>query len=224
MHHPVRTVHLGALPQHLWHASKHLIETVLAPLLLFYLLYTLTDLTGGLVAALGWTTAAVVGRLILRVRVPAVLWLTIGMLGVRTAIGLATGSPFLYFLQPSLQNFLIAGVLLLTLPFERTFIAKLADDFCVLPRVLHGNKRVQRFFRRVSVLWAMVFAVNGLATLWVLAQATVGEFVVISTAGSYTLVAVSAIGSLLWFRRELRGEGIQLRFGKQPALPAAPSA
>lgn len=221
MHKPLQTVHLDGLPTHLWHAGKHLFETVLAPLLLFYLLFSLTGLVGGLVAALSWAVGALVVRMIMRVRIPMVLWLTTALLVARSVLGFATGSEFMYFLEPSLQNFLIAGLFLASLPFERTFIAKLADDFCVLPPALTGNARVQRFFRRVSVLWALVFTINGLTTLWALAEVTLGAFVVVTTAGSFALVAVATVGSMLWFRRELKGAGIRLRFGPSPAPAAA---
>jgi hypothetical protein len=47
----------------------------------------------------------------------------------------------------------------------------------------------------------------------------------VSTAGSYTVVGVAAVISLLWFRRSLRGEGITLRLGPARAgavpVPAA---
>ncbi|MBE9375216.1 hypothetical protein IQ251_12255 [Saccharopolyspora sp. HNM0983] len=220
MHDHHLTVHLHGLGTQLWHATKSLVETVLAPLLLFYVLFELTDFTGGLLAALGWTVAALAVRVVLRYRVPAVLWLTAGMLVVRTVAGFATGSTFVYFLEPSLKNFLIAAALLATVPFERTFLAKLADDFCVLPPELTGNAGVRRFFRRVSLLWAVVFAVNGIGTLWALAAATLGDFMLVSTIGSFSLVAAAAGASLWWLRRALRGEGITVRFGAQPAAAA----
>jgi hypothetical protein len=81
---------------------------------------------------------------------------------------------------------------------------------------------VQRFFRRVSLLWAAVFLTNGATTLWALARSSLGSFMVVTTAGSYSLVAVAAMGSMLWFRRELRGEGIRLRFGAHAAPAPLP--
>jgi len=213
MHPRLQIIHLQALSGQLRQVARHLFEVVLAPLGLFYLLLTLTNFTGGLLAALGWALAALVRRVLTRSPIPAVLWLTTGLLVVRTAIGYATGSVFLYFLQPTLQNFLIAFVLLATVRLRRPLIARLADDFCAFPAALTSNLRVQRFFRRVSLLWALVFLTNGAATLWVLARATLGNFLVVTTAGSFTLVGIAAVVSLLWFRRELRGEGIRLRFG-----------
>lgn len=207
------TVHMEALPTKLRHAAAHLLETTLAPLALFAAGYATAGLTAGLLTALAWGVLALAIRLLRGAHVPAALLLTTGLLVVRTAIGLATGSAFLYFLQPSAQNFLIAALLLASLPAERTFLGRLADDFCALPASLTGNARVQRFFRRVSLLWALVFLANGASTMWALAQRSVGDFLVVSTAGSYALVGLAALASLLWFRRELRGEGIRLRFG-----------
>lgn len=213
MHPRLQIIHLQALSGQLRQVARHLFEVVLAPLGLFYLLLTLTNFTGGLLAALGWALTAVVRRVLTRSPVPAVLWLSTGLLVVRTAIGYATGSVFLYFLQPTLQNFLIAFGLLATVGLRRPLIARLADDFCAFPAALTSNLRVQRFFRRVSLLWALVFLTNGAATLWVLARATLGNFLMVTTAGSFSLVGIAAVVSLLWFRRELRGEGIRLRFG-----------
>jgi hypothetical protein len=217
MHPRLQIIHLEALSGQLRQVARHLFEVVLAPLGLFYLLLTLTNFTGGLLAALGWALTAVVRRVLTRSPIPAVLWLSTGLLVVRTAIGYATGSVFLYFLQPTLQNFMIAFGLLATVGLRRPLIARLADDFCAFPAALTSNLRVQRFFRRVSLLWALVFLTNGAATLWVLARATLGNFLMVTTAGSFSLVGIAAVVSLLWFRRELRGEGIRLRFGTAAA-------
>lgn len=202
--------------------GKHLLESTLVPLCLFYLLLTVVGLDGGLIAALSWSVLALGRRVVLRKKIPAVLILTTGLLVARTVLGLVTGSVFLYFLQPTLQNFLIAFVLLASLPFGRPFLAKLADDFCAFPTSFSEHPRVVKFFRRVSLLWALVFVTNGVTTLYILAKETVGDFLMVSTAGSYSVVGIAAVVSLFWFRRELRGEGIVLRLG--PARAATPAA
>jgi hypothetical protein len=215
------TVHLPAPRVLISQAGKHLLEATLVPLVLFYVVLTTVGMDGALFAALGWSFAALGFRVALRKPVPAVLVLTTLLLVARTLVGLLTGSLFLYFLQPTLQNFLIAFVLLATAAFERPFIAKLADDFCAFPTSFSGHPHVQRFFRRVSLLWALVFTTNGAATLWMLAKATLGNFLVVSAAGSSTVVAIAAIGSLVWFRRALRDHDIHLRLGPPKAVAAA---
>jgi hypothetical protein len=81
---------------------------------------------------------------------------------------------------------------------------------------------MRRFFQQVSLLWALVFAINGAGTLVMLAKATVGNFLMVSTAGSYTLVGLAILLSLYWFRRSLRDQGIELRMGHL-AAPVTPA-
>lgn len=217
---PHLTVHLPALGALLRQGAKHLLEGTVVPLGLFYLLLTLVGLDGGLIAALSWSLLALIRRVVLRQPIPAVLLLTTGLLVARTVLGLVTGSVFLYFLQPTLQNFLIAFVLVASLPFGRPFIAKLADDFCAFPTAFSEHPSVVQIFRRLSLLWAVVFLTNGVTTLWILAKESVGNFLLVSTAGSWTVVGAAIVISLLWFRRVLRGEGIALRWGGSPATAA----
>jgi intracellular septation protein A len=210
---PPHVVHLPALGELVRRGGQHLLESTLIPLGLFYVLFVTVSFDGALIAALSWSVAALARRLILRQPIPAVLLLTTTLLVARTVLGLTTGSVFLYFLQPTLQNFLIAFVFLVSLPFERPFIAKLADDFCAFPTAVSTHPQVVRFFRRVSLLWALVFLANGVGTLWMLAQRTVGDFLLVSSAGSWSVVGVAVVISLWWFRRALRGEGIVIRLG-----------
>ncbi len=205
------TIHLPPIGSLVRHACRSLFESALIPLGLFWLLFTQCGLDAGLWAAMGWSAFAIGMRLACRRRLPAVLLLTSALLVVRTAVGLATGSAFLYFLQPTAQNFVIALALLVTIGLDRPLLAKLADDFCAFPAELCRNPHMRRFFRRVSLLWAVVFLVNGGVTLAVLATRTVGDFLLVSTAGSYSLVAVGIVLSLWWFRHSLTRHGIRLR-------------
>ncbi|MBB5897678.1 septation protein IspZ [Kutzneria kofuensis] len=215
------TVHLPAPLALLRRGAQHLLESTLVPLGLFYIVFTIVGLQGALFAALGWSLAALARRVVLRKDIPAVLWVTTALLCVRTLVGYLTGSVFLYFLQPTVQNFAFAAILLATLPLNRPLLAKLADDFCAFPTVISGHPHVQRFFRQVSFLWALVFITNGVTTLWALASATVGNFLMVSTAGSYSVVAIAAGVSLVWFRRSLRAHGITLRLGGHKQVAAA---
>jgi intracellular septation protein A len=222
MHPPsAMVIHLGTLGSQLRHALRNLLETVLMPLGLFYLVLTLTGMTAGLFAALGWGLAAVIWRMARRSPLPAVLLLTTTMLVIRTVIGYTTGSTFFYFLQPTLSNFLVGLVLLVSFRFNRPVLARLADDFCAFPAEFTGHPRVQRFFRRVSLLWALVFLANGAATLWALARATLEQFLLVTTVGKFSMIVLAAVASLVWLRRELRGEGIHLRLrSRTSAVPA----
>jgi intracellular septation protein A len=210
---PRITIHLPSFGSLLRHAGVPLLESTLIPLALFWVLFTQAGFDAGLFGALGWSALAIGRRLVLRRRLPAVLLISTVLLVARTVVGLWTGSAFFYFLQPTVQNFVFALALLVTLGFERPLLAKLADDFCPFPEALTGHPRIKRFFKRVSLLWAFVFLVNGATTLVVLATQTVGNYLMVSTAGSYSMVALGIGLSLWWFRRSLAGEGIRLRIG-----------
>jgi intracellular septation protein A len=210
---PRITIHLPSFGSLLRHAGVPLLESTLIPLALFWVLFTQAGFDAGLFGALGWSALAIGRRLVLRRRLPAVLLISTTLLVARTVVGLWTGSAFFYFLQPTVQNFVFALALLVTLGFERPLLAKLADDFCPFPEALTGHPHIKRFFKRVSLLWAFVFLVNGATTLTVLATQTVGNYLMVSTAGSYSMVALGIGLSLWWFRRSLAGEGIRLRIG-----------
>ncbi|NMH97584.1 hypothetical protein HF526_09700 [Pseudonocardia sp. K10HN5] len=212
------TIHLPSIGSLLRHAGRPLLESTLIPLGLFWLLFTQLGFDAGLVGALGWSALAVGRRLVLRRRLPAILIISTLLLIIRTVVGLCTGSAFLYFLQPTVQNFVFALALLVTIGFDRPLLAKLADDFCVFPEAVTGNRGIKRFFRRVSLLWALVFVVNGVTTLTVLATRTVGDYLMVSTAGSYSVVALGIGLSLWWFHRSLAGEGLRLRIGAPAAI------
>jgi intracellular septation protein A len=207
------TIHLPSPGSLLRHAGRPLAESTLVPLALFWILFTQAGFDAGLIAALSWSGFAIGRRLVLRRPMPAILVISTLLLVARTVVGLFTGSAFLYFLQPTVQNFVFAAALLVTLALDRPLLAKLADDFCAFPEALTGHPQMKRFFRRVSLLWATVFIINGVTTLVVLATQTVGDYLMVSTAGSYSVVALGIVASLVWFHRSLAGQGIHLRLG-----------
>ena len=211
------TIHLPAPRVVARTAATHLFEATIAPLALFYLVLGALGLHWALLAALGWSYASVARRLVLRQRVPGVLLLATGLFTVRTVIAMATGSAFVYFLQPTLGTFLVAGGFLLSVRLRRPLAERLAHDFCPLPASLLAHRRMRRFFLEISLLWALVYLANGAATLALLLTSSVGTFLVMKTLTS-TLMTVAAIGaSFAWFRRSLRDEGLVLRWARTRA-------
>ncbi|MHB1447017.1 MAG: VC0807 family protein [Acidimicrobiales bacterium] len=200
-------------PRHLLKtAAFRLVESTIAPLVLFYGLLSVTSLRVGLLAALGWSYAAMLVRIRGRKRIPGVLLLGAVLLTVRTSLALATGSVFVYFLQPTLATFVVAGLFLVSIRSSQPLVERLAHDFCPLPESLMSAGKLRQFFLQISLLWALVYAVNGAATLILLLTSSLGTFLVLRTIGS-TALTVSAIAcSYLWFRSSLRREGVVLRW------------
>jgi intracellular septation protein A len=212
------TIHLPPIREMLGQAGRPLLEFTLVPLALFWVLLGEVGFNAGLIAGLGWAGLAIGRRLVVGQKLPTILLITTTLLVVRTVVGLETGSAFLYFLQPTVQNFVFALMLVVTIGLDRPLLAKLADDFCALPKGISGHPGIKRFFKRVSLLWALVFLINGVTTIVVLATQTVGNFLLVSTAGSYSVVAMGIALSFWWFRRALAGNGIRLRIGPPAAV------
>jgi intracellular septation protein A len=186
------------------HATPHLLETTLIPLGLFYAGLQLFGLWGALLAALVWSYTALLRRLLTHRRVPGILMLGIVGLTARTALALATGSAFLYFLQPTVGTGLVAGVFLGSVLLGRPLAQRLAADFLPLPEALLARPGIRHFFQRVSLLWAAAFLANAGISLWLLVSQSLATFLWSRTVASLTLTGLAIVASTWWFRRSVR--------------------
>jgi intracellular septation protein A len=186
------------------HATPHVLEATLIPLGLFYGGLKLLGLWGALLAALIWSYTSLLRRLVTRRRVPGILMLGIVGLTARTALALATGSVFLYFLQPTVGTGLVAAVFLGSVLLGRPLALRLAADFMPLPEALLAHQGVRRFFLRVSLLWAAVFTANAGISLWLLVSQSLTTFLWTRTVTSLALTGIAIVISTCWFRRCVR--------------------
>jgi len=209
-------VHLPPVRSLLRQGGMRVAEATLVPLGLFYLVLQFVGLRWALVAALAWTYLVIVVRLLRRERVSALLLIAAAMLTVRSAISFATGSAFFYFLQPTLGNFLVGVLFLISVPLGRPLAGRLASELCPLPAHVLDRRAVRTFFARITVLWALVNIANGSTALWALLSSSLGGVLLARTLGSLTIVAAAIGLSYVWFRRSLRSEGLTLHWG----LPA----
>ncbi|HZD74924.1 MAG TPA: VC0807 family protein [Actinomycetota bacterium] len=198
MHTPFPIPRITALARH---ATPHVLEATLIPLALFYGGLRLLGLWGALLAALIWSYTSLLRRLLTRRRVPGMLVLGIIGLTARTALALATGSAFLYFLQPTLGTGLVASVFIGSVALGRPLAMRLATDFLPLPDALLANRGVRRFFLRISLLWAGVFLANAGISLWLLVSQSLATFLWTRTVTSLVLTAAAVTISTLAFRR-----------------------
>jgi hypothetical protein len=186
------------------------IESTLVPLVLTYFGLRYLGLSGGLGAPLAWTYGAVIVRLLLRRRVSGMLIIGALSLAARTAAALATGSVFVYFLQPTLSTFLTGIAFAGSALVRRPLTHRLTGDLIPLPRDVHEHPAILALHRRLSTLWGATFAVNGAAALRLLRTQPVGTFLVGRTvAGAITFVAAVAV-SVVAFGRCVRRHEIAL--------------
>jgi uncharacterized membrane protein len=132
--------------------------------------------------------------------------LTLAIVGMtaRTALALATGSAFLYFLQPTMGTGLVAGVFLGSVLLGRPLAQRLAADFLPLPEALLARPGVRHFFQRVSLLWAAVFLANAGISLWLLVSQSLATFLWTRTVASLALTGLAIAASTRWFRHCVR--------------------
>jgi hypothetical protein len=196
-------------------------EGIVAPIAVFYLVLLAVGFRGALVAALGWSTAALARRLITKGRVSTVLILGVGLLAVRTAVAFVTRSPTLYFVPPMAWSVIVSVVLIGSAVARRPFTQRFAHDFCPLDPALLRRPRVQQFFVRVSLLWAAVMLTNTGLVLWLFVSSSLKTFVLERTAITWGFTAGAIACSIVGFTSTMRRDGIVVQWGEPPHAAAS---
>lgn len=196
------------------HALPVVLEGVVAPLALFYLVLVTAGFRGALVAALLSSYLALGRRLKRKERVSTLLALGTVLLTVRTLVSFITGSVFVYFAQPLATSVVIAMVLLGSAVIGRPFTQRFARDFCPIDPALLARPRVHRFFIRISVLWATVLMLNVGIVLWLLATSSLRAFIFERTAVTWGLTALAISLSITRFVATMRRDGVTVEWTK----------
>jgi len=192
---------------------RHLGEAVIVPLGLFYAVVVTLGLDTALLAALGWALLAVVVRLVRGTRPPVLLLAATAMALLQAGITFAANSATVYFLQPTAATYAFGAALLVTLPWERPLIQRLAHEFCPLPDDVLGTTHLRRFFQRLSVLWGVVLLVNASLTLGLLLTLSTSWSVPLAAVASVPVFTAGLVLSYVWFRHSLRAGGFHLAWG-----------
>ncbi|HEX6231093.1 MAG TPA: VC0807 family protein [Actinomycetota bacterium] len=190
------------------HAIPHVLEGTVVPAILFYGALRLVGPGGALAAALLWSYAAVLRRVVLRRRIPGLLLLGTFALTVRTVTAAVTGSMFVYFLQPTIGTVATAAAFLASVPTGRPLAERLAQDFLPLPPSLVSHPVARRLFVRISVLWAFVLTANAAVTIVLLVTEPLTTFVIARSLFALVLMGGAVAASTVWFRRTLRRHGL----------------
>jgi hypothetical protein len=194
------------------HACPVVLEGMVAPLALFYLVLVTAGFRGALIAALAWSYVALGRRLKRGERVSTLLLLGAVLLTVRTVVSFITGSAFLYFVQPMAGTVLISLVLVGSAILGRPFTQRFAHDFCPISPALLARPGVHRFFVRISLLWASVLMLNAGIVLWLLVSSSLRSFVLERTAVTWGLTAVAIFFSITRFLTTMRRDGVTVEW------------
>lgn len=210
-------VHLPSPLASLRHALPALVEGVVAPFVVFYVILLVAGFRGALLGGLAWSYLALGHRLVRRQRPAGTVVIGCVVLTLRTAISFATGSTFVYFAQPTFATGAVALAFLASALARRPLVERLARDFCPLDPELVRRPSMRRFFLQISILWALVLLANTGFVLYLLLTSSVSAFVVERTATSWVLTAAGVVFSVLWFRRTMRRDGVRVRWGGSPS-------
>lgn len=190
------------------HMSVSLLTANIIPTVLFYVFLLAGNVWMALIAALVWCYAALAWRVGTRRRASALLWITLVGLTAKTGLAFASGSTFVYFLQPALADAAVALVFLVSLITAQPFVARLASDFYPMDADLAGRPRIQRLFWRLTLLWAAICGVKAVVSLWLLNVLSTSAFVTAKTIIGPTAAVAGAALTVFLAVRVARHEGL----------------
>ncbi|HVC24390.1 MAG TPA: VC0807 family protein [Acidimicrobiales bacterium] len=213
------TVHMPRPREAVRHAIPIVAEGVVAPMALFYGALVLAGFRVALIAALCWSYLALARRVRRRERVSSLLLLGTVLLTARTAVAFATGSAFVYFIQPLATTVGASALLVVSAALRRPFTQRFAHDFCPIDATVLDQPIVHRFFVRISLVWAFALLANAGVVLWLLLTSSVGAFVLERTAVSWGLTTAAIVWSIVGFTRVMRRGGRAVEWGRSVVHP-----
>jgi uncharacterized membrane protein len=178
------------------------------PASVFYTVYALTGIWTAILCALGWSYGAIAFRAITGRRTSGLLILTAVVMTGRTLISLAAGSTFLYFLQPVISDGVVGATFLLSLATAQPVVARLAGDFYPMDHELSMRPRIQRLFRRLTVMWALLCLGKAAMTLWLLQSTSMGTFVVVKPITVLTINGLAVAATITAAAAVAREDGL----------------
>src|SRR4029079_5968684 len=198
----------------------YLVEATIIPTTLFYAFLITFELKWAIIAALGWTYAAIGRRLITSSPISGLVVLSTLGISVRTVIYLLSGNSFVYFLQPIMRTLATAAVFALSVGIGRPLIARFARDFCPLTPDLQNRPAVVQLFRRLTYLWAAVNAVAAATTLTLLLTVPLAVFVVTATLSAWVITCTGVVLTVSDAVRTARQEGLHTAIAPNGRLHA----
>jgi hypothetical protein len=159
------------------HFGASLLMANVIPSVLFYLCLVAGNVWMALIAALVWCYGSMAWRLSTKRRASGLLILSLVGLTAKTILALASGSTFVYFLQPAITDGAVAAMFLISLATARPIVARLAGDFYPMDADIASRPRIQRLFWHLTLFWALMCVVKSVATVWLLESFPLVTFV-----------------------------------------------
>jgi hypothetical protein len=175
--HPEAHHHTPKLAMIMRHLGLSLLMANVIPSVLFFLCLRAGNVWTALIAALIWCYGAMAWRLRTKRRASGLLMISMVGLTAKTVLALASGSTFIYFLQPAVTDGIVAVLFLVSLATARPVVARLAGDFYPMNDEVAGRPRIQKLFWRLTLFWATLCLVKSIVTVFLLENLSTVSFV-----------------------------------------------
>lgn len=207
----VETLPASAMPQLkavVARTAASIATAVVAPGLLFCVTMLVFGVDAALVVALGWMVAALCWRRGTGRPVSGLLVLALASLAVKTCFTLLTGNTFVYFVQPVFVDALVASAFVASLWSAKPLVARIAPDFYPVDAALAARPGIRRLFRDLTLLWAVVIAIKGTLTLWLLLSLSTVSFVLVKSSAILALTVLATAATVALSAVVGRREGL----------------
>jgi hypothetical protein len=190
------------------HLTLSLLMANIIPSILFYTCLRTANVWTALIVALIWCYGALAWRV--STKRPASMLLLIAVVGLtaKSILAFASHSTFIYFLQPAINDGVIAAMFLGSLATARPVVARLAADFYPMSSEVANRPRIQRLFWRLTLLWAVLCVVKCLGTLWLLEELPTVTFVAVKSIFILTVIIAGTLVTVGTAFRVAKDEGL----------------
>ncbi|MBF4762242.1 hypothetical protein ISU07_03815 [Nocardioides islandensis] len=181
------------------------------PAALFYSVLVLSGVWVAIAAALVWQYGALAWRAATGRRTSGLLVFAAAVMTGRTLVSFVADSPFLYFLQPVVTDCLIGAAFLASLFATRTIVARLAGDFYPMTDEVASRPGIQRLFRGLTAMWALLYLGKGSLTLYLLLSQSLETFVLVKSVSVLAINLGAAAATIAIAVAVGRREGLMAR-------------
>jgi hypothetical protein len=203
--HDTERPRFGAIMRHL---GLSILMANVIPSVLFYLCLVAGNVWTALIAALIWCYGSMAWRLSTRRRASGLLLLTVIGLTAKTVLALASGSTFVYFLQPAITDGVVAALFLISLATARPIVARLAGDFFPMSADIAARPRIQRLFWNLTLFWALICVAKSAVTVWLLESLPMVTFVAAKEILILTMLLIGTSVTVASAFRVAKSEGL----------------
>ncbi len=193
-------------------AAWNLNEAGGVPLVAYVLANWVAGRVAGLLCGLGTVLIVTAVHRIRAGAVPGLLMISASMLTIQTALALATGQAWIYFLQVPVAKLALCLIFARSASTSQPLVARLATEVVALRHPAGQHPGLHRYFQRATWLWAGIFLVLALGMAVFVATQPISTFLILSTVVTVGLIVTGAAVSALWFFSVIRRLGLRLSF------------